>query len=238
MNDSHIISIAQIEEFIKVDQAIKFKAISKKEKYLWIDNVLTKFGYLGLRKKDKGVIREYIVKMTGLSPSQVDRVIARKRKFGRVFLNTTKKHKFPRKYQPSDIALLIRTDNAHERLSGQATKRILFREYNEFTQIEYQRIAEISVAHIYNLRATRQYRSQSLTINKTQSRQVAIGKREKPSPKGIPGYLRVDTVHQGDYEKQKGLYHINLTDEVLQWEIIGAVGKISEWFKNLWGMLM
>lgn len=85
-----------------------------------------------------------------------------------------------------------------------------------------------SVSYIYSLRATRQYRSQSLTIQKTQSRQTSIGKREKPSPNGIPGFLRVDTVHQGDYEKQKGLYHINITDEVLQWEIVGAVEKISE----------
>ena len=35
-------------------------------------------------------------------------------------------------------------------------------------------------------------------------------------------------MHQGDLEKEKGVYHINMTDEVTQWEIIGTVEKISE----------
>ncbi len=42
------------------------------------------------------------------------------------------------------------------------------------------------------------------------------------------GYLRVDTVHQGDLEGIKGLYHINAVDEVTQWEVVGATAQISE----------
>jgi len=52
----------------------------------------------------------------------------------------------------------------------------------------------------------------------------------KPETRGKPGYLRVDSVHQGDYEKKKGVYHINIVDEILQWEILGCVEKISEYF--------
>ena len=92
MNDSHIISIAQIEQFLKLDSAIKFKVISKKEKYEWINDALTKFGYFSLRKKGKGIVRGYIVKMTGLSQSQISRIIERKRKFGKVFLNTSARY--------------------------------------------------------------------------------------------------------------------------------------------------
>ncbi|MCD6085584.1 hypothetical protein J7J41_01145 [bacterium] len=72
--DSHIISITQIKGFLKVSSSIKFKAVSKEEKYQWIDDVLTKFRYFGLRKKNKGFVRNYIVKMTGLSKSQVDKI--------------------------------------------------------------------------------------------------------------------------------------------------------------------
>jgi len=169
MTDSHTLSVAQIKTFLKVDSEIKFRAVSKKEKYKWIDNVLTKFRYFSLRKKDKGVVRAYIVKMTGLSKSQADRIIARKRKFGRVILNSTARHHFPRKYGPTDIALLIKTDNVHNRLSGPATKKILEREYSLFNKKEYQNIGQISSSHIYNLRETRQYRSHSLTIKKTNS---------------------------------------------------------------------
>ena len=35
-------------------------------------------------------------------------------------------------------------------------------------------------------------------------------------------------MHQGDLDKEKGVYHINLVDEVTQWEIVGAAEKISE----------
>jgi len=230
MNDSHMISIAQIKQFLKLDQAIKFKAVSKKEKYKWIDDVLTKFRYFSLKKKDRGIVRGYITKMTGLSKSQVDRITARKKKFGKVFLNSTARHRFPCKYTPTDIALLVKTDNAHKRLSGPATKKILEREYKLFDKTEYDNISQISSPHIYNLRETRQYKSHSLTVKKTQSRQVPIGKRGKPEPYGKPGFLRVDSVHQGDYGKKKGVYHINIVDETLQWEIVGCIEKISEYF--------
>jgi transposase InsO family protein len=57
---------------------------------------------------------------------------------------------------------------------------------------------------------------------------VPIGERRRPDPQGRPGYLRVDTVHQGDTEDAKGVYHINAVDEVTQWEIATAVEGISE----------
>lgn len=229
MTDSHALSVAQIKAFLKVDSAIKFKAVSKKEKYEWINDVLIKFRYFSLKKKEKGIIRGYIVKMTGLSQSQVDRIIARKRKYGRTLYNSTARHRFPRKYGPTDIALLIKTDNAHKRLAGPATKTILQREYKLFGKTEYSNISQISSSHIYNLRVTRQYKSHSLTVKKTNAVKVPIGERRKPEPYGRPGFLRVDSVHQGDYGKKKGVYHINIVDEVLQWEILGSIEKISEY---------
>jgi len=67
-----------------------------------------------------------------------------------------------------------------------------------------------------------------LHIGKTKTTNVAIGQRRKPKPDGIPGFLRVDTVHQGDLGKMKGVYHINLVDEVTQWEVLVAVEEINE----------
>jgi len=168
------------------------------------------------------------VKMTGLSQTQLTRIIAQKKRIGKAFLSQTARHSFPRKYAPSDIALLLKTDNAHQRLSGQATKTILERERGVFKKTQYDKISQISLAHIYNLRATRQYQSQSLTIKKTNPVRIPIGLRKKPEPYGRPGFLRVDSVHQGDYDKKKGVYHINITDETTQWELVGAVPKVSE----------
>ena len=69
-----------------------------------------------------------------------------------------------------------------------------------------------------------------LNYQKTHPVKVNIGIRKKPAPYGKPGYLRVDSVHQGDLDKEKGVYHINLVDEVTQWEIVGCVEGISEHF--------
>ncbi len=38
---------------------------------------------------------------------------------------------------------------------------------------------------------------------------VHIGERRKPQANGKPGYIRIDTVHPGDLDGRKGVYHIN-----------------------------
>ena len=48
-----------------------------------------------------------------------------------------------------------------------------------------------------------------------------------PSPMDSQG-ISIDTVHQGDLNRQKGVYHINATDEVTQFEFVFTVEKISE----------
>lgn len=229
MNDSHIGSIAQIQEFIKVSQKITFQRNSRKETYQWVEDILNRFTYFSLTKKDKSIIKKYILTMSGYSDAQLTRLICMKRRFGKVFLSSTAKHKFPRKYTAHDVALLIETDTAHSRLSGPATKKILKREYEKYGKQEYIRLKDISPSHIYNLRGSRHYESRTKSFHKTHSVKVPIGSRRKPDPRGEPGYLRVDSVHQGDWDKSKGVYHINLVDEVTQWEIVVAVEKISEY---------
>lgn len=234
MDDSHIVSIAQIREFLKLSEAVKFEGVSLKEKYEWIDRVLTRFSYSCLKKKERGSVRKYIMKMIGISKAQLTRLIKKKKNTGKVLASSQKRHTFPTTYTTADIAKLIETDNAHERLSGQATKEVLLREHEKFKKTDYERLSKISVSHIYNLREKRQYVSASLTFTKTQATTVQIGERRKPLPNGKPGYIRVDSIHQGDLDKEKGVYHINMVDEVTQWEIVGCVEKISEqYLKNL-----
>lgn len=224
-----MVSISQIKEFIKVAKGIEFRGAKRKEKYEWIEEVLLRFRYFVLQKKEKSILKTYLLKMTGFSDAQLTRLIAKKKKTGKILADTTKRYCFPRKYTPEDVARLIETDNAHDRLSGPATKRIFQRMRELFGDQRFKRLASISIAHIYNLRSTRQYLSWTRFFTKTRPTPVSIGERRKPNPQGIPGYLRVDTVHQGDLEKEKGVYHINLVDEVTQWEIIGAIEKISEY---------
>lgn len=230
MNDSHVVSIAQIREFLQASQIIKFEGVSQKEKYAWIENTLNRFRYFPLRKRDKSSVKKYILQMTGFSDSQLGKLIAKKKKYGKILPSSKKRHTFPTIYDTGDVARLLETDNNHERLSGPATKKILVREYELFEKKEYARLSQISISHIYNLRGKRQYVSGSLTYTKTRATQAAIGERRKPKPEGKPGSVRVDSVHQGDLDKEKGVYHINLVDEILQWEITGCVEGLSEKF--------
>ena len=229
MQDDHIVTIKQLEEFSKLSsEGAKFSAKNKVERNQWIETVLQKFKYFSCRKRDKIIIKKYLTRMTNLSKTRIKRLIARKRKFGKINPFQIHRHRFEKKYTTTDIALLVKTDNLHQRMSGLAIKEIMEREYAVFGKSAYQNISQISSPHIYNLRKTRQYISHSLTVKKTNPVKVLIGKRTKPQNNGLPGFLRVDTVHQGDMDKEKGIYHINLVDEVTQWEIVGCVERISE----------
>jgi hypothetical protein len=97
-----------------------------------------------------------------------------------------------------------------------------------FDKREYANLAEISVAHLYNLRNSVGYRQRAAEFTETRSSGVTIGERRRPNPQGTPGYLRIDTVHQGDWEGVKGVYRLNAVDEVTQWEVLGCVERITE----------
>jgi len=230
MDDSSITDIAGIKRFLKGTAGLKLKGIAQQEKYGWIGETLDRFAYFELRKKDKNAVKEYLKRMTGFSDAQITRLIRRKRNYGDIGLCRGPRRCFARTYTHVDIELLAETDNLHERLSGPATRKLFQRAYEVFGDARFERLKDISVAHLYNLRASKPYKLRCLIISKTRPVKVNIGIRRKPQPRGQPGYLRVDTVHQGDRDKEKGVYHINIIDEVTQWEIIGAVEGISEQF--------
>ena len=228
MNDERLQTIEQVRQFLEGTEAVEFRGLTAKEKYYWIEDVLIRFSYYRLKRGEKGVIRQYIKKVTGYSRSQVSRLIAEYKRTGRLRRTEYRRHRFPRKYTPSEVGLLAKTDELHGWLSGPATKKIMEREYEVYGHAEFRNICLISVAHLYNLRRSNIYRCIARRFIKTRSIVSRIGERAKPDSKGQPGYIRVDTVHQGDLNGYKGVYHINTVDEVTQWEIVASVERISE----------
>jgi len=190
--------------------------------------VLVRFRYHLLKRDDKGVIRRYIRKVTGYSRSQVSRLIAEHKRTGQLKKTEYRRHRFPHRYTLSELELLARTAELHGWLSGAATKKIMEREYEVYGNAEFGNICPISVAHICNLRRSNIYRVMTRGFSKTKLVVSKIGERAKPDPKGQPGYIRIDTIHQGDIDGQKGVYHINAVDEITQWEIVASVERISE----------
>jgi len=233
MDDSGIITFGQIKKLITASKGLKLKSASRDDKYRWLETILKRFTFFDLKRGEKGLLRGYMKAMTGISESQLTRLIEKQLLTGEIKASWCQRNTFSVIYTRADIELLAETDNLHERLAGPATKNILEREF-KFGDVRYKRLSGISVSHIYNLREKPAYRFKALTVSRTKSVQVAIGKRGKPNPDGKPGHLRVDTVHQGDLNGVKGVYHINMVDEVTQWQIVACVEAISEdWLKDV-----
>ncbi len=227
MNDDKLDSPTAIKAFLGGADKLEFK-VPKATRYEWIAKTLKRTNYFNLRKKDKGPVIEYIKRMTSYSWPQLKRLIAQYREKKWIGKVASNRHTFEKKYTQSDILLLAQTDEAHQTLSGPATKKLLERAYQVYADPVYERLSCISVSHLYNLRKGDFYQRQRRHFTKTQRTTVSIGERRKPNPQGKPGYIRIDTVHQGDQDKQKGVYHINAVDEVTQFEVICSVEKISE----------
>lgn len=228
MQNAEGLSRDQIQEFLRSSEPIEFSSSGREERYLWVERVLVAQKYRDLKKRERGLVRAYLRKVTGLSEAQTTRWIRGYLDCGVVRAQPYQRHTFAVKYTVEDVALLAEVDRAHGRLSGPATRRILQRAYDQFGEKQYERLAKISVAHLYNLRASARYRNQAAMFEPTQSTAAAIGQRRKPDPQGRPGYVRVDTVHQGDSAGSKGVYHINAVDAVTQWQVVGCAEKISE----------
>jgi transposase InsO family protein len=229
MNINDLKTIEQLEHFLTGTQSIAFLVASnKKDVYRDIQRTLVKFRYPTLNKGSKGVVVCFLIKITGYSRQQLTRLIKQYCDTGKIERQQRIYQGFERLYTAEDIRLLASLDERHSTLSGPATKKLCERAFTIFKQAQYQRLAGISVAHLYNLRKSKCYLRQRYTFEKTRPKAALIGIRKKPRANGEPGFIRIDTVHQGDQDKQKGVYHINAVDEVTQFEVVCTVEKISE----------
>ena len=230
MNDTKISTLDQVHQFLQGTEQIDFHIRTKEDRYAFIQRSLIRFRYNGLNRTDRGLLLRFMTHVSGYSHVQVKRLAAAYIKHGRIERKQVTARQFEAKYTGADCLLLAKTDALHGTLSGPATKKLCQRALVLYGQSEYQRLAEISVSHLYNLRKSKPYQRSRRQFDKTSPKPSSIGERRKPTPNGQPGYIRVDTVHQGDLDKIKGVYHINAVDEVTQFEIVASTQKISERF--------
>ena len=222
-------SLAQVADFLAGTQPVTFSVLSTKDDcYQWIQANLLRFEYLTLSKPDKGLVSRYLEKVSGYSRQHLTRLIHQYRQTGCVTRRQRTVQGFARRYTEEDIRLLAAMDVRHDTPCGPAVKKLCERAWQLFGETEYARLATISIGHLYNLRKSTGYLKQRRHVEKTRPTRSSIGERRKPQPEGQPGFLRIDTVHQGDLDKQKGVYHINAVDEVTQFQVVCTVEKISE----------
>ncbi len=230
MNETKIKTLEQVRAFLAGTTPVKFTGCGEDaDRYEYIARVLERFGYRRLRKPDKGLILRYLERTTGYSRQQLTRLVKRWRSGSKL----VKAYRPPtrglrRKFTDADIALLAETDALHNTLSGPATRHLMRRALQHYGDTRYTRLATISVGHLYNLRKKNGYLIRRQIFTKTRPTKIAIGERRAPVPDNRPGFIRIDSVHQGDQDGTKGVYHINAVDCVTQWELVATCEKISE----------
>ena len=226
------LSLVEVEAFLLASNGVRFVGCGRTEIYDWVARLLCHHEYQLQGRRAKGLLRAYVEHMTGLSRAQSTRLIGSYVKAGRIAPKPSLRPRFQRRYTAADVELLASVDQAHERLSGPATRHILRREFEVYSKPEFERLAQLSNGHLYNLRQSPRYGLRR--YENTRPTAVQIGERRKPAPNAQPGFLRIDTVHQGDSPEGKGIYHINAVDEVTQWEVVLATPRISEaWLEPL-----
>ena len=125
MQHAERLTLAEMREFLCASSTLSFAGTGRKQIYGLVEGVLHAQKYLGLSKKDKGIVRLYLVKISGLSVAQITRLIARWRERGVIEARASRRYRFPRRYTNDDILLLAKTGGAHEGLSAAAIRRIL-----------------------------------------------------------------------------------------------------------------
>ena len=234
MEESKLRSIEQLREFLAGTLAVEFTAAGDDlERYAHISRVLKRFDYLGLGKRDRGVVLSYLRRTSGYSRSQLTRLVGRWERNRVADVPLVKRYcaptaPFTRKYTSADVDLLVEMDRAAEDVCGPAVVHLLKRAFTVYGDTRFERLAGLSSSHLYNLRKRRDYQSQRRSFTKTRPVVVPIGVRRPPRPDGQAGYVRIDTVHQGDLDGVKGVYHITCVDSVSQWQVEAAVQGISE----------
>src|SRR6185437_14077646 len=105
MQNAESLSQEQIREFLKSSEPIEFTGCGRNEKYAWLERVLQVQNYAGLGKRERGVVRRYVAKLTDISAAQMTRLIRRFLDHGEVRPASYQRHGFPAKYTDQDIAL-------------------------------------------------------------------------------------------------------------------------------------
>lgn len=187
MDDSNAWSLEQIRAFLAGSSEVRFAGQRQEEVYGWVEQTLVRHQYASMNRPGKGLVQSYIVRMTGLSRAQVTRLITVYRETGRVKAIAYQRTRFATRYTAADVDLLAYVDKAHGNLSGPATRRILEREHNEYSQAAYQRLAAISVAHLYRLRNSEGYRKRNTAINPHDPRRFRSANDASHSRRDRPG---------------------------------------------------
>ena len=89
---------------------------------------------------------------------------------------------FARKYTATDVELLVEMDRAHEDVCGPAIAHLLQRAHTVYGDPRYERLAELSVSHLYNLRKRADYQARRVSFFQDPRRMQPHRNSQGPQP--------------------------------------------------------
>ena len=104
MQHAESLSRDQIEEFLRSSEPIEFSRGRREERYLWVERLLAAQKYPELGKSERGLVRAYLRKVSGLSEAQTTRLIRAFLDYGAVRARPYQRHPFAVRYTAQNIA--------------------------------------------------------------------------------------------------------------------------------------
>ncbi len=68
MEEVKPLSLDEIRAYLTASEGLRFEGCSRKETYRWVQTMLVRHVYHRLGKRDRGVLRDYMRKLTGDAP--------------------------------------------------------------------------------------------------------------------------------------------------------------------------
>ena len=120
MKNLEKLSLSEMEDLLNGSRKIAWALPDTEAKYTFITAVLKHQSYSKLGKRERGVVKRFLAKVTATSRAQLTRLITQWMNRRMIERRPAHRPNFAQRYQKSDIVLLAATDAAHEDLSGPA----------------------------------------------------------------------------------------------------------------------
>ncbi|MCI0151919.1 DDE-type integrase/transposase/recombinase [Paraburkholderia sediminicola] len=231
MDETKIRTLTQVRAVLEGLYLLEFSpAAETASRCEWVAAVLRRLRYRRLNRAERGLVLQYLRRFSGFSRAQLTRVVRRVLTGGALLARQgVPSNAFARRYTEADLDALAGAEHEYGRRSGPATVAVLRRMYQVFGDQRFERLQHLSSSHLYNLRRSAAYRSRHTVRTKTRSerKEVPIAVRRAPTPKNRPGFIRIDSAHQGNFKGRQGIYHINAVDCVTQWEVVATMPSLT-----------
>src|ERR1017187_6170797 len=116
MKNLERLSLAEMQELGQGSRKVTLSLEGQAAIYGSIKALMEAQKYRRLSRGQRGVVRRFLTKVSGLSRAQIPRLIAAWMRTRQVRRRPPQRPNFPRRYSSADVVLLAEVDAAHEEL--------------------------------------------------------------------------------------------------------------------------